>query len=144
MYLKNNFLLINITERSNSYTYYFNHFFNTHDFGKISYKNRRRKCEICIVNKYIRVISLFEILKSVLKTLLNKPLQVLTTSTTLPTSPLNTSFVLNYKQKKFIFFILNYKQKRPTFIIFNYVFSKNYLFQRKIKCKVIFSIINYQ
>ena len=28
----------------------------------------------------------------------------------------------------------NYKQKRPTFIIFNYVVSKNYIFQRKIKC----------
>jgi len=47
-----------------------------------------------------------------------------------------TPSVPNYKQKKLIFFVPNYKQKRPTFIIFNYVFSKNYLFQRKIKCKV--------
>ena len=47
-----------------------------------------------------------------------------------------TPSVLNYKQKKHIFFGLNYKQKRTAFIILNHVFSKNYLFQRKIKCKV--------
>jgi len=47
-----------------------------------------------------------------------------------------TPSVPNYKQKKLIFFVPNYKQKRPTFIIFNYVFTKNYIFQRRIKCKV--------
>ena len=47
-----------------------------------------------------------------------------------------TPSVSKYKQKKLIFFVPNYKQKRLTFIVFNYVFSKNYLFQRKIKCKV--------
>ena len=48
----------------------------------------------------------------------------------------NTLSVSNYKQKKLIFLVPNYKQKGPFFIIFNYVFSKNYLFQGKIKCKV--------
>jgi len=54
-------------------------------------------------------------------------------------------FVPNYKQKKLIFFVPNYKQQKPTFIIFSYIFSKNYLFQRKIKCKVhsIWSIFHF-
>jgi len=43
-----------------------------------------------------------------------------------------TPSVLNYKQKTSIFFVPNYKQKRQIFIIV----LKNYVFQRKIKCKV--------
>ena len=51
----------------------------------------------------------------------------------------STPSVLNYKQKKLIFFVPNYKQKK----------TNNYLFQRKIKCKVhsicsLFHFLNNQ
>ena len=54
-------------------------------------------------------------------------------------------YVPNYKKKKLIFFVSNYKQKRLTFIIFNYVISQNYLFQKKIQCKVhsIWSLFHF-